>query len=131
MLAPKFNMTTTTTSIAGNGEAKLWQHSQLPVISKINFWKMQNAVMRSRSKPKLKKKKKMVPRDFLKIMNKFHRRSKSSVLAIINGSVVISSSSDKAKPFVMNFTSNSTLDDNDHPLPDFPPLSFCFLYLSL
>lgn len=56
-------------------------------------------------------------------MNKFHKRSKSSVLAIINGPVVISYSSDKAKPFVMKFTSNSTLDDNDHPLPDFPSLT--------
>lgn len=42
---------------------------------------------------------------------------------IINDLDVISSSSDKAKHFASIFSSNSTLDDKGHPLPDFPRLT--------
>lgn len=36
---------------------------------------------------------------------------------------VISSSSDKAKLFAINFVSSSTLDDQSYPLSDFNPLN--------
>lgn len=42
---------------------------------------------------------------------------------IINGARVISFSLDKAEHFAMNFASNSALDDQDHPISDFPALT--------
>lgn len=38
--------------------------------------------------------------------------------SIINDTKVISSSSDKAKIFAINFAYNSSLDDNGHPILD-------------
>ena len=59
-------------------------------------------------------------REFWRITNKVLNRGKSPISTIINGPEVISSSSDKAKLFARIFSSNSTLDDSNHPLPDFP-----------
>lgn len=47
---------------------------------------------------------------------------KSFVPTIINGTSVISFSPDKAEHFALNFASKSTLDDQGHPLSDFPAL---------
>ena len=64
-------------------------------------------------------------REFGRITNKIPSRGKSLVLSIINGPEVISSSSDKAKLFAGIFAANSTLDDSNHPLPDFPSRTNC------
>lgn len=48
--------------------------------------------------------------EFWKFTNPIVNRGKTSVSPIINGPEVITSSSDKAKLFVMNFASNIPLD---------------------
>ena len=59
-------------------------------------------------------------REFWRITNKVLGRGKSPIPAIINDPEVLSSSSDKAELFAKMFSSNSTLDDSNNPLPDFP-----------
>ena len=60
-------------------------------------------------------------REFWRITNKVLNRGKSPIPAIINDPEVLSSSSDKAELFAKIFSVNSTLDDSNNPLPDFPP----------
>ena len=59
-------------------------------------------------------------RDFWRIANSVLNRSRSSVPPLFNGPEVLTSPQDKANLFGNNFASNSTLDDDGHPLPDFP-----------
>ena len=66
-------------------------------------------------------------REFWRITNKVLNRGKSPIPTIINGPEVISASSEKAKLFASIFSSNSTLDDSDHPLPEFPSRTDCVL----
>ena len=47
-------------------------------------------------------------------------RGKPSIPTIVNGPKILSSSSDKAILFAQMFSSNSTLDGQGHPLPEFP-----------
>ena len=59
-------------------------------------------------------------REFWRITNRVLNRGKPSIPTIVNGPKILSSSSDKASLFAKMFSSNSTLDDTNHPLPDFP-----------
>ena len=59
-------------------------------------------------------------REFWRITNKVMNRGKPSIPTIVNGPEILSSSSDKAILFAQMFSSNSTLDDQGHPLPEFP-----------
>ena len=59
-------------------------------------------------------------REFWRITNKVMNRGKPSIPTIVNGPEILSSSSDKAVLFAQMFSSNSTLDDQGHPLPEFP-----------
>ena len=70
---------------------------------------------------------KLGSREFWRITKKVMGNGKGSIPTIINGPEVIASSSDKAKLFASNFSSNSTLDDQGHSLPDFPPLTDNYL----
>ena len=58
--------------------------------------------------------------EFWRITNKVMNRGKPSIPTIVNGPEILSSSSDKAILFAQMFSSNSTLDDQGHPLPEFP-----------
>ena len=60
-------------------------------------------------------------REFWRITNSVMNRGKSSIPTIVNGPEILSSSLDKADLFAKMFSSNSTLDDEGHPLPEFPP----------
>ena len=60
-------------------------------------------------------------RDFWRIYNSFSNSGKSSIPPLFNGPEVLTSSRDKAELFAKMFSTNSTLDDSDHELPDFPP----------
>ena len=60
-------------------------------------------------------------REFWGITNSVMNRGKSSIPTIVNGPEILSSSLDKAHLFAKMFSSNSTLDDEGHPLPEFPP----------
>ena len=60
---------------------------------------------------------------FWQIANRILNRSVRSIPTIINGPEVISSASDKAKLFAKNFAANSTLCDQGHQLPVFPPIT--------
>ena len=64
-------------------------------------------------------------REFWRITNKILNRGKSPIPSIINGPEIISSSLDKAKLFASIFSANSTLDDSNHPLPEFPSRTDC------
>ena len=59
-------------------------------------------------------------REFWRITNSVMNRGKSSIPTIVNGPEIISSSLDKARLFAKMFSSNSILNDDGHPLPDFP-----------
>ena len=59
-------------------------------------------------------------REFWRITNRVLNRGKSSIPTIVNGPEIVSSSSDKASLFARNFASNSSLDDTEHELPEFP-----------
>ena len=59
-------------------------------------------------------------RDFWRIYNSFPNKGKSSISPLFHGPEVLTSSKDKAELFVKLFSTNSTLDDSGHPLPDFP-----------
>ena len=59
-------------------------------------------------------------REFWRITNSVMNRDKSSIPKIVNGPEILSSSLNKAHLFAKMFSSNSTLDDEGHPLPDFP-----------
>lgn len=60
--------------------------------------------------------------EFWKILNKILNKGKMSVPAIINDPEVTTFSYDKVRLITMNFDPNFTLDNKDHPLPDFPLL---------
>ena len=60
-------------------------------------------------------------RDFWRIFNSISRKGKSSVPPLFNGPEVLTSTSDKVELLAKLFSSNSTLDDSGHQLPDFPP----------
>ena len=59
-------------------------------------------------------------RDFWRITNSILNRGKSTIPPLFNGPEVLTSSKDKANLFANRFASNSTLDDSQHTLPDFP-----------
>ena len=59
-------------------------------------------------------------RDFWRISNSILNRGKSTIPPLFNGPEVLTSSKDKADLFAKKFSTNSTLDDSFHPLPDFP-----------
>ena len=59
-------------------------------------------------------------RDFWRIYNSFANKGKSSIPPQFHGPEVLTSSKDKAELFAKLFSTNSTLDDSGHPLPDFP-----------
>ena len=59
-------------------------------------------------------------RDFWRISNSILNRGKSAIPPLFNGPEVLTSSKDKANLFANRFSTNSTLDDSLHPLPDFP-----------
>ena len=59
-------------------------------------------------------------RQFWHITNKILNRGKSQIPPIFNGPEVLTSSKDKADLFCDCFSQNSTLDDANHPLPNFP-----------
>lgn len=59
-------------------------------------------------------------RDFWRISNSVLNRGKSSIPPLFNGPEVLTSSYDKANLFASIFSSNSSLDDSGHDLPDFP-----------
>ena len=58
--------------------------------------------------------------DFWRIYNSFANKGKSSIPPLFHGPEVLTSSKDKAELFAKLFSTNSTLDDSGHPLPDFP-----------
>ena len=59
-------------------------------------------------------------RDFWRIANSVLNRNKSSIPPLFHGPEVLTSPLDKANLFADNFVSNSTLNDEGHPLPPFP-----------
>jgi len=60
-------------------------------------------------------------RDFWRIINSVQHRGKSSIPPLFNGPEVLTSSADKARLFANMFSKNSTLDDSNHPIPEFHP----------
>ena len=62
-------------------------------------------------------------RDFWRIYNSTCRRGKSSVPPLLNVPKVLIPGSAKAELLAKIFSSNSTLDDSGHQLPDFPSRS--------
>ena len=58
-------------------------------------------------------------RDFWRIYNNITNKGKSNIPPLINGPEVLTTSKDKAEHFAQKFSSNSTLDDTGHPLPEF------------
>lgn len=63
---------------------------------------------------------KLGTRDFWRIANSVLKRDKSSIPPLFNGPEVLTLASDKAKLFGEQFAKNSTLNDKDCPLPNFP-----------
>ena len=59
-------------------------------------------------------------RGFWRIIKSIRNSKKSSIPPLFNGPEVLSSSKDKAELFSNLFSSNSTLDDSDHAIPEFP-----------
>jgi len=59
-------------------------------------------------------------RDFWRIYNSVINKGKSSIPPLFNGPEVLTSSMDKAELFAKIFSTNSTLDDSNNFLPDFP-----------
>ena len=59
-------------------------------------------------------------RDFWRICNSVLNRGKSTIPPLFNGPEVLTTSTDKANLFARNFSYNSTLDDSNQLLPDFP-----------
>ena len=59
-------------------------------------------------------------KEFWKITKKILNPGKSSIPTIVNGPEILPSASDKASLFAEMFSKNSTLDDSNVPLPDFP-----------
>ena len=57
--------------------------------------------------------------DFCQIANGVPKKSKSCILALLNGPEVLFSASDKAKLFAKNFSKNSNLNDLGISLPVF------------
>ena len=66
---------------------------------------------------------KLGSRDFWKIFNSVFNKGKSSIPPLLHGADVLTSSRDKAELFARNFSSNATLYDNNHCIPDFPSRS--------
>merc|ERR1711867_408885 len=62
-------------------------------------------------------------REFWRITNKVLGRGKPSIPTLKKDDELISSSQDKADIFAEIFSANSTLGDQGHPLPNFPPLT--------
>lgn len=62
---------------------------------------------------------KLGSRDFWRIYNNVLNKGKSSVPPLFHGPEVLSTSKDKAELFARQFSTNSTLDDTGHPLPEF------------
>ena len=62
---------------------------------------------------------KLGSRQFWKICKAVLNKGKSAIPPLIHGPEVLTSSKDKAQVFARQFASNSTLDDRNHPLPDF------------
>ena len=60
-------------------------------------------------------------RDFWCIFRSFSNKGKSLIPPLFHGPEVVSSSRNKVELFAKLFSSNSTLDDSGHMLPDFPP----------
>ena len=63
--------------------------------------------------------KKVGSRDFWRIINSVQNRGKSSIPPLFIGPEVLSLSTDEAKLFANMFSKNSTLDDSNHPIPEF------------
>ena len=63
---------------------------------------------------------KLGSRDFWRIANSVLNKGKSAIPPLFNGPEVLSSTSDKAKLFSENFSTNSNLDDSGISLPVFP-----------
>ena len=59
-------------------------------------------------------------RDFWRIIKSVTSNKRSSIPPIFNGPEVLSSSKDKAELFSNIFSTNSTLDDSGHAVPEFP-----------
>lgn len=59
-------------------------------------------------------------RDFWRIYKSISNKGKSSVPPLFNGPEVLTSTSDKAELLARFFSSNSSLDDSGHQLPEFP-----------
>ena len=62
-------------------------------------------------------------REFWRIINGVMNLGKISIPTIVNGPEILTSLLNKANLFAKLFSSNSTLEDNDHPLPDYPQRS--------
>ena len=62
---------------------------------------------------------KLGSRDFWRIYNNVLNKGKSSVPPLFHGPEVLTTSKDKADLFARQFSTNSTLDDTGHPLPEF------------
>ena len=60
-------------------------------------------------------------RDFWRIANSVLNRNKPSIPPLFHGPEVLTSPLDKANLFADNFVRNSTVSDEGHPLPAFPP----------
>ena len=58
-------------------------------------------------------------RNFWRIIKSVRSSKKSVIPPLFNGPEVLTSSKDKAELFANLFSSNSTLDDTDHPIPEF------------
>ena len=60
-------------------------------------------------------------REFWRIMKSVRSNGKLSIAPLFNGPEVLTSSVDKSSLFAKLFSSNSTLDDSGHELPEFTP----------
>lgn len=58
-------------------------------------------------------------RNFWRIIKSVRSSKKSVIPPLFNGPEVLTSSKDKAELFANLFSANSTLDDTDHPVPEF------------
>ena len=63
---------------------------------------------------------KIASRNFWRIYRSFNSSEKSSFLPLFNGAEVITSSVDKAELFAKLFCENSSLEDSNQDMPDFP-----------